>query len=416
MIYFLVASTLIRVIGIGSSSIWGDEAISLYRAQHHIYTNIWDELLIPFSNGSLLLLRLPALLFSILSMYLAWKIMDRLNFNNRQRWISCIGLAALPGLIWTAHDARCYAALSACYLGALLFAMENKPLGLAACVGLLSFIHPTGAGFGLSALLISLLYMPWKRSALAAIGAVVWIPAILPVMFASVNGADFWLEKVDLLSSIGLAVGVNTIHPLIIGFFTVLLVGVSFWRRQAWPLSLAVFLPVGIMLLIGLVYSPVLFYRPMIPLVIPICLMAGIGLCPRRSTWLAWLPAAIACFILVLCVRNYDTSNMGGHLDAMAEMVNANWEAGDRIIYAYPSQALPLDYYMDHPGCIDGLINPIIIPDYLDYEICNDDDYSRTWYITGTIIEDGVMVGFSHGSWQISPTYLYLIDKLPPDP
>ena len=108
---FFAAGLAARLIGSNSASLWLDEAISKYRASvgpatyftdlsRYTGTNLWEILLMPFANGPVWLLRLPALISSMLGLWLAWRIMDRLAFTQSQRLTAAVPWALLPGLLW----------------------------------------------------------------------------------------------------------------------------------------------------------------------------------------------------------------------------------------------------------------------------------------------------------------------------
>ena len=204
MIIFLLSALAARLMGISSASIWFDESMSILHIQKGIYLYSWDLVLAPFSHGPVWLLRLPSLAFSILGLWIAWKIMRLLNFNHGQMLVSCTALVVLPGLIWLGQDARYYAALSACYMGAIWFAMNRKPLGLFATVGILGNIHPTGIILGVSAIIISLFYMPFKRVLVSALGLLCAIPFFISFVIYIQSNPGVWFES-NVITSLGLA-------------------------------------------------------------------------------------------------------------------------------------------------------------------------------------------------------------------
>ena len=425
MILFLLTSLFFRLLGLNASAIWYDQAISRYRAQHMLLLgNYWDMLLVPFSNGPLWLMRIPAFLFSILALWLAWKLMDALAFTRRQRITSCIALAILPGLIWMAQDARCYAALSCAYLAAVWFAVKDRPLGLAAMVGLLAYLHMTGMGLAAAALFVALNQISVRRTALAALGTIAWIPLLIMYVLKSEDSsaALFWLKEFDPFKTLGQAAFVNTVPGVVAGFFILLAMVCMVWRKELHPIYRIAAFPLIILIVFSVLVAPVMYYRPLMPILIPLCLLFGAGLTPSRPGWWRWIPAGIAACLLFFGVINWDPSARGGHVDEMAVMIDANWQEGDQLVYATGTVAEPLDFYLHRPGCIlDWTTNPnLTLPSMdLEWPECppGTPQAGRTWLIwpddplLTAQRPEGLLVASSWGGWEFPRIDVILIEK-----
>jgi len=424
MILFLLTSLLLRLNGLATTAIWYDEAISRYRAQNMFISNqnapMWDLLLVPFANGPVWLMRLPGLFFAMLALWLAWKLMDELAFTKPQRIAACILMAALPGLIWLAQDARCYSAMTCAYMAALYFGYKNRPLGLAAAVGLLGFIHPTGMGLGAAALLLAMSRMTVRRVSLASLGCLAWIPVlVLYIVRKAEDSNGFWLLKIEPLRAISQAAFVNTVPVAVGGTLIILLLFFMIKRRDLRILWLMTTTPIIIQIAFSMLVTPVLFYRPLMPVLIPLCMLAGAGLVPSRPGVLRWIPAALAAGLLLVSVTHWDPSGRGGHVDNIAALINANWQEGDQLVYATGTVALPIDFYLQRPSCILDWKDYNLSPRNLVWTHCppGTPQAGRTWLVWPNDIllkaqrPEGLLVASTWGEWVFSRMDVILIEK-----
>jgi hypothetical protein len=452
MLPFLLVSLLVRLMGFNTPAIWYDESVTKYRASlpwmqymrdNADYTgiNLWEILLRPFAHGPVWLLRLPALACAMLSLWIAWKVMQRLGFTRPQMITAAIGMALLPGLIWQAQDARFYAAMSACYLAAIWYALNNRPLGLLACAGLLAYIHPVGAAYGATVLIIALITgMPFKRLLLAATGAALaWLPYYTKFVLFN-NQGEFWLH--DIMPSYAIiqtlqALFVNTMPvftDLLALFMLIGILSIAALKTRTQNgriLFAAVMAPAIIMLIEGQVFEPVYFYRPAQPLCIPFCLMVGSVISPsqRRVTWIA---PALASLVLLAGLMNYNPANRGGGLDKTTHTIADYWQDGDLIVYVSPMTAFPYDYYLpEYPNCLLGFdeVNTNLGPPLTrGYDMCQldklPDHTGRLWLVWNKdpLIPDDVTARLERlttgltpidrtDAWQFATIEIYLIEE-----
>jgi hypothetical protein len=462
MLTYLLLSLSTRLLGFATPSLWYDEAVSKYRASlpwlqylhdtsEYVGVNLWEIVLRPFAYGPVWLLRIPALACAMLAIYLTWRLMDRLQFTKIQRYTTAAFLAVLPGLIWIAQDARYYAALAACYMGALWFAMKRSQLGLIACVGLAAYVHPVGAAYGVAALLIAWIAgMSFKRVFVAGVlSAMAWIPryvafaapGILPrdesPILGTVSG-EFWLTKINGLYVIEQtiqAVFVNTIQGWLLIFimagFVALVIAflVRIRNRSAVIVLCALFIPAAIMLFVSFMYKPVYFYRPIQPLCYALCLFVALAISPGR-TWYTWIGIGITSAVLLVSFVNYDPETRGGHIEQTAAVINKNWQAGDKIVYVTPLTAFPFSPYLpDRERCILDMpiglnLGPLNIQ---GYEMCPAYRLAgpgRVWLVWSTdpaIPENihatlrtytaGLVPVAVTDAWQFATIEVYLLNK-----
>lgn len=450
LLILLSAAFLVRIIGFSTPALWYDEAVSRYRANlpfsqyladnsDYIGPNLWDIILRPFAHGPIWMLRIPSLLCALAAVYVSWLIMARLGFNRWQKTIASIFMVALPGLIWQSQDARFYAALGMLFVLAIWFAISAKWIGLAACAGLMAFIHPVGAAYGIAALIIA-----WISG--MDIRRLIWSACIIipswivryAVMFTTGDRGEFWLIKSDpayiAVQSIQ-AMFVNSFSPWLFVSIVILLVMLlvaglfNLSDRTVLVIMTATIVPVIIMLLEGLVFKPVYFYRPAGPLCLTFCMLAG-WILANKLSWRSLLPSAAALIILFSSLAMYNPAVRGGHIDMTAGTIRAHWQPGDLIVYVSPMTAFPYSYYLpEYNSCLLDFAGGQRLK--RDFDLCPPSvlysHHGRIWLIwnsdfylpseTATILnsavdDDSPMV--STDAWQFATINIYMIEKSRP--
>jgi hypothetical protein len=448
IVIFLVTSLLTRLLGFLTPAIWYDEAVTYYRASlpWSLYTqdisdvtgpNAWEIFLRPFSHGPVWLLRLPALISAMIALYLAWRIMEHLNFTTYQKYTAAIGMALLPGLLWQAQDARYYAVIAALYLGAIWYALNKRWLGLTACCGLLAWVQPVGAAYGAAALVIALLNrFPVKR--LVPIGLVVaaaWVPRYI---FLIIRSDQFWLTSVDtsyVLVQTVQALFVNTL-PLvgclvaICGLIILLITSLYRSRSTRDTIIIAAATLPALAMLVVSIYKPVYFYRPIQPLAIPFCMLIGLMISPHARKPLTWIAPAIAGLLLLVSFVRYNPADRGGDLDLAAAVIQRNWQPGDLVVYITPLTAFPFSHYIpDLDHCILDMdigmnVGPPVIRGYDRCPLSRLSAPGRVWLVW---IREPAIAASVHASleqitaglipvartnaWQFAQIEIYLLDN-----
>lgn len=404
-LYYIFAIAL-RLFGFNASAIWYDEAISRYRAAMPLSRlvsdltevqglNAWDFISRLFPHDPLWLLRLPSLLCSIGTVWLGVQIIRKLIYNQSEQMTALIPLACLPGLLWMAQDARCYAGMAFFYLLALWAVLERRRWILTVACILLIGTHPTGAALAGSAILIAIL----ERFPIRRLWPVLLVIPVMLIKYGYIASIDpgsgfvFWLSNTDggyiwfqtMMAIWGQSISGWWVLPAM-GLLSIILVigGIRICDHKSRVPYLAVVIPITVMLLEGLLYKPVLFYRTIQPVIPAICLLAGAVIAPSRR-WFSWILPATACLVLAVGMSNYDPSSRGGDLDDAAKFIEYAWEDGDVIYYATGTVAMPFDYYLsDKPSFIlDGPADWGITPPGLPFDQTplNSLDYTRAWMI-----------------------------------
>ena len=389
----LILGAILRVAGMGAAAIWFDEALMLYRAGIPFLTlflelseksgNLLLEIILrPLLaiSHSVLMLRIPSMIAGLVSLWLVWKLMQRLDFTLRQQITTSAIVACLPGLLWIAQDARSYSLLSCLFLAALWFALESQWLGLLAVCGLMIYTQSTGAVYAVAALVITLYLYPWKVKRILLVGlliALAWLPAIWRI-HGTGTIRNIWNPSLTL--------PINTLQAMWPGL----------WGWFVWPafivLSLSLLLlfsrikahgrfvlvhawalPILGMVLYYLVTKEnIIMYRTLMPILFPFSLWLGWELGRNRLTSnvlsVGW------AFILVAGLVIWNPANRGGHLDQVANEIRSQWRTGDTLVYTTVTVGLPFGYYLgDLPHTWNDIIQepdvlapPSIVRTYLD--------------------------------------------------
>lgn len=434
LISFLTLSLVLRLSGLASSNLWFDEWVSLHRViqplaeyihdpTDYIGVNLWELILRLFAFEPHWVLRLPALMCAMLSLWIAWKIMQALSFSNTQSTIAALTMACLPGLLWMSQDARYYAPLTALYMASVWSAIRGRSIWLTVCIILSFCIHPTGPAYTVPAVGIALIMqtISWRNAyIIGGYSGALWIVC---VMLSPMVGASFWTEHLTLSRFIyeyGQSLTINTLgHPgILIAFvcgcllFITGLIRIFILRSSDELVTWIIWSgPLAILLLVSLTYQNVITYRTLQPAAMGLALMAGrILAADLRWRW-TWIPAGA---LLIALLLNWDSSARGGDLSAIADHIRDAWRTGDVLVYSSDG-AMPLDLLLDDlPHC------------QLDKNECTLDQFAdrRVWLIwSPALVRDAalndklknitahlVSVDRTANAWQIVPTNIYLLD------
>jgi hypothetical protein len=362
---------VLRIATLGSAALWYDEAVTLYRTGLpllQLFSNksegsgdLFLELLLrpamAFDPHSLWLLRLPSLLAGLISLWLVWLLMQRLQFNWQQQCLTAVFAAFLPGLIWLGQDARAYGLLACLLLAALWFALESRWLGLTACCGLMIYCHSSGPVFALGVLVIAYYLYPWKVRSLLISAVCIglsWIPALVRILQDGGSLSYAWgnTSTLELWIVSGFAAAWTRI-PTIAFFTGCAVLALTFCllltrikgRGRIIPL-LAWAIPLAGLVLFSL-YRNVIIYRTLMPLLFPFVLWLAWELGATQRP--AWLRISLACgwiALLMVAMLGYRPADRGGGLDQVAAQIRSQWRTGDQLVYTTITVGLPMEYYL----------------------------------------------------------------------
>jgi uncharacterized membrane protein len=236
----LIITTIIRLIGI-NQSLWLDEAISTNVAKlpigqiisnfsvvdfhpplYYWFLNFW----IKFFGSTVLAMRLSSVLFSLITIWLVYKIGKEIKDKNLGLW-AALFVGVNPLLIYYSQELRMYSMTVMLLIGAFYFFVKlNKKYNWKDVVGFgiltgLSFATFYGSIFLTGAMILYfLINKKWKLFWLSCIGIVVAMLAVSPLLLIQLKMSGQMLNQVTNWS---LVLGkVNLKNLLLIPFkFTV---------------------------------------------------------------------------------------------------------------------------------------------------------------------------------------------------
>jgi uncharacterized membrane protein len=478
----IVAGVVLRISGIAASPLWYDEAFSLYLTRLPIIQMVqvagldfnpplWELTAWPFVRilgGTEFALRLPALLFSLAAIWLAWKLTKEFNFSPVQTLAAMVLIALMPYELWMAQDGRCYAMLTALFLASVYFAWKQRYLGLLACCGLLLYTHSTGVFYAAIAVTIGyvrslgvtkpvtdkaaqsrLVTLLKNKNILAGMGAalsfVPWLPN-----YINASSLTFWSSPLSLSGFIyGLLAswwaGTMNYNPFLLLFlilYTLCVLSASVFtletiqdhtiRTSPLPiLALAAIGPLTLMLIVSMAFKNITFYRSLSPMVIPFCLWFAGTVTPRRVTKTTLIIPSLWIILILAGLVAWSTTQKGGDLREKAQFISSQMQPGDVIYHATGTSALPFDYYMPDQNNLSyilderqtvSLLNPDFQPAFgLHPAALESIPHQRAWIIwardpieTPAAIKR--MTGYTQGAiligkvlgWQFSDIEIYL--------
>jgi hypothetical protein len=407
----LFAGAVVRIAGTGSSAIWYDEAVSLYRT-HLPFMALYNDLSeysgcllldlilrpIMLVGHSVWLLRLPAMLAGLITLWLIWKLMRWFKLSLFQQSVTAILAAFLPGLLWMSQDARVYSLLTLLLLAGFWFALEGQFLGMLAACGLIAYAHNIGPAYAIGIFFVALIRHPWKFKQILQTGfytGLAWSPSLfhawqLTRLQTFINPplsiSTFFYPWMVSFWTFALGNGWILLFAFILLLVTVIMLAIVGWRTP-WGKTLTAFwaTPVITIILISALWQNVIMYRTLMPAIFPFLLWLGYCLPQRPSLNFKSFLAYAWILFAGLGLVGWDPGYRGGELDKIATQIRNDWRSGDRIIYLTATAAIPFDYYLgDLPHVLwTGASNPFLSPPGLDFPSSDTLD-GGTWYILPT--------------------------------
>ena len=392
--FILAIGAILRIVGTGASAIWFDESVLVYRsgipflrlwAEHSDSSGclLLDIILRPLMalSQSVWMLRLPSMLAALVSLWLVWKLMRRLEFTLPQQIAAASFAAFLPGLLWIAQDARSYSLLGMLFLAALWYAIEGNWLGLFAVCGLTVYAHNIGPIFAVGAILIALYFHPLKWNDFILFFFVLflaWIPAAIHISTMWIVQQPWqpiltfdWVVRSSLQSLWPMPWNdwIYFASFLVLGLTLLRVISITilrFFKKQlnnriiplfAWTLPL-----VGLLSSSWVSNNNFVHYRTLSVFLFPFALWLGWEISIIR--WHAWIFGAAWISLLVAGLIYWHPAIRGGGLDQVATDIRSQWQDGDRLVYTTITVGLPFNYYLsDLPHTWDETIEaPFLAP------------------------------------------------------
>jgi hypothetical protein len=407
---FLLAGTILRITGLTSSAIWYDEAITLNMtrlplirmvqvAMTDFNPPLWELVVYPFVKvfgANAFAIRLPALLASLASLWLAWLIVKELITPKPARMAAMLLVSLLPMQAWIAQDGRVYALAGMLYLLAFWLMINRRWLGYATCLSLLAYSHALAGFYILALFLAGMLY--WGRgselkiylSLLAMV--IIYAPWATSLAHAALSSEfdlaplTFWsLNYALVFALVGMfnpSAAIQALGVVVIDFS--LLSCLFFTAWQLWvlwashikkepaaavdvidaPINTAIGALAAVPLLLMIAVSPienVIIYRSLTITAIPMLIWYAGNLTPRRLTWTTWILPYTWLAVLVAALLSWSPVMRGGSLADQASLINQQWQPGDVVYHATATSELPMDLYLDpatHPTYLLDEFNP----------------------------------------------------------
>lgn len=346
------------------------------------------------------LIRLPAVMIGILTLFLVWKLMGLLVFSTQHKAFVSFLIAFCPGLIWISQDARAYGLLVLLYLLSILFVFNKQWLGFFAASGLLLYTHIIGPAFVAGSFAFAFVEnrKEWKRIFFLGLAVIVsWMPWMLTYMNIEQTPQfinTFWLAKLSVegfFREFILAFFSKHVDELPVILFilavalSVIYLGINTMRDSSRRIYLFL-VPFLVILIESIFWENTLFYRTLITMIIPFTLVLGSIVGSRNWKILSWILIGLWILISGIGMLGWNPRLRGGDVDKAAQTIRDNWQEGDLIYYGTGTAALPFDYYLrDKPRYIlNGVANSNLTPPTLhQFEIIALEElqYKRAWII-----------------------------------
>jgi len=372
---FLLVADALYLFRIGAAPLWYDEAASAWFAQVPLanmiigtasdtHPPLYYLLLSPIGhlyNWSPIALRLPSVLFALLTLYLVRQIARELHLSQAAQTIA-LGLMVLsPFQLHFAQEARMYALLQALVLGATLAALRKQLLRFTLLSALSLWTH----NYGLFFLAVNSGVLAWSvwqtrpRWPVFETGLIVaiaggsafalWSPwAWVLYQQMRIVAGGYWIMPVTPGSAVFALTNLMyafTIPPWLAPMGVIVAMGLIAWLTiqtvrsrapEALLLLWLVLAPALLAVIVSIVWRPILLFRGLAPSLPALFLLAG---------WaFARLPRARQLYAAILIVPLFVSAIIGQYLwtpdqksaedQQVLDELRAQWQAGDLIIHS----------------------------------------------------------------------------------
>jgi len=371
---FLFVANVLYLFLLGNAPLWYDEANSAWFVELPLtrmvaaiagdtHPPLYYLLLVPivrFFGESTIALRLPSVLFAMLTLYIVRQIARELNLS-RAAQIIALGLMVLsPFQLHYAQEARMYALFQVLVLGATLAALRKQLLRFALLSALSLWTH----NYGLFYLAVNcgvLAWVVWQTkprmkvfetglivSIVGGAAVALWLPWAL-VLFGQMRAVagGYWIQPVTpggLVYAFNNLLYVFTLPPYLAPMGTIIAVGLLTWLMiktletrapEALLLAWIVTVPALLVVFVSIVWKPILLYRGLAPSLPALFLLSG---------WaFAQLPRARQLYAAILIVPLFVSAIVGQYLwtpdqkgardNQLLADIRDQWQEGDLIVH-----------------------------------------------------------------------------------
>lgn len=386
--WLLGIAALLRLPTIALENLWYDEGFTALIArlpigqawtaiQGDVHPPFWYALewvMVHLLGDSELVLRLPAALFGILSVWLLWRIALVLGFDRRTAFLAGLLGALLPGTLYYSQEARMYTALLFFVLLMLNAALREGWIVFA--IGGIGAVYSqhTGliyvAALGLTILAVRV-YRRQYRQALYCLAACLaiaaaWLPWFLFGMLRQFQqvGAGFWLPPITpgLLFFPPIFLGPGTrvsewwqalVYIPFLGLMAFGLIRSRRWLSSgqgALVVAVVITAP-ATLVLVSLLWRDIFLHRALIPSVALLCLPMAHGLAHlsspnRRAAWSVFGPA----LLIALLSFYFPAGRARGPIATWLKQIQ--YQPGDVVYHLAVDTLILTEYYAPYPDAL----------------------------------------------------------------
>lgn len=483
----LAAGITLRLTGLTTSAIWYDEALpfeaaklpflAMLDATKYTFspplwgTVVWISVRIFGQNE--FGLRIPALLASVGSLWLLYKLVDYFGLSVNQKNTVLYFAALLPYQLSMAQDGRMYTILFALYLCAIWFAVHSNWFGLTASAGLMLYTHYTAPFYLIGVYFISitntalnprnlqktiisgivalLTFLPWLPAYIETLGIDSPVPPLSVYSFALMvysimfdytlpQNIFFGLFLLLLLLSVTLALlffirqvfilSKVMLQPTIINKDT----PTSYTTLRYIQLIIFALLPLTLMLAWNMLWKNFIYYRLLAIMLIPIIVWIVYTISRSVSWHVNYALLLVWSILLLTGIIQWSPQAKTGDLLDIASFINVQWQEGDVIYHITGTSYLPFSQYFEGKPeyLIDAIEHTWLLPVQLQDRFMvkrhplESINYKRAWIFyspngllsTQTTnraqqyIHNANLIGIVKG-WRFSPIEVYLLTAQP---
>lgn len=308
-------------------------------------------------------LRLPALLFGVVSAYLTYRLALALNLRQEAAILAAVFLALMPAQVYYSQEARMYTLLQAAVLLAALGIATRRPWVMAAGMTIALYAHNLGGVYvallvGLHIWIEGLATWPLPLASVAIV-YLPWLPITLAQATDVANG--FWLPAYDVGGYISewvrtaiMGAPANVAVPL--ALLVIGLAALVWWvvtrctGQMATSVAITAALAFGpplILVMISTIFRPMFLHRALLPTLpfLSIGTAAAIGMLPGDCRRIILVVVALSLILSVGIVQKRE----GEMARWLADQVRDQCRAGATLWHANLASYIGLAYYL--PDC-----------------------------------------------------------------
>lgn len=387
--HLIIIGIFLRVIGFWIPSFWYDENFTLILSRlpldrmiaataGDVHPPLWYLITWTISHiapaAPPWALRIPAILFSVLSLFAFHAVMRELRIPERVQLAGMALMVLLPMQIWYAQEARMYALLEMLVLFAVLFALRGHWVGLCLATALMLYTQNYGVFYAAAIAMLVLVRdyrsLPYATASMgiAGVAFLPWVRVVLSQMDA-INGR-YWIQQQgagDVLNILyklfwASAMPSFALFSAMLVTYIALTVGLFHITHSKHParreVLIMAFVPLALAWLASALWQPLLLHRPLI------------GSAPFLYIVAAWTAsklfdgeritvqrdAILACAMIIPIMvsglggyyRNIPAMKNDGAVSPLIETldyVREHWQDGDVIVYADDGPMVNLSPY-----------------------------------------------------------------------